>query len=169
LSVCIVVVRLEIEHYRFQEETEMNTQSHSATDEAKIRTLIDQRINAQHAKDAKALLSFLTGDFVSFSLAPPLISAMRDKKDYDAWFATWQGPISTEVRDLTISVSGDLGTSHSLNLMSGTSADGQDVRLWYRQTLIFRKAGGAWKVAHQHDSVPFYMDGGFRAAIDLKP
>jgi SnoaL-like domain len=38
-----------------------------------------------------------------------------------------------------------------------------------RQTLSFRKIDGEWKIAHEHASVPFYMDGSFRAAIDLKP
>ena len=61
------------------------------------------------------------------------------------------------------------GISHSLNMMSGRSASGHEVKLWYRQTLSFRKVNGAWKIAHEHSSVPFYMDGSFRAATDLKP
>jgi SnoaL-like domain len=40
---------------------------------------------------------------------------------------------------------------------------------WFRQTLCFRKINGAWTIVHEHESVPFYMDGSFRAAIDLKP
>jgi hypothetical protein len=31
------------------------------------------------------------------------------------------------------------------------------------------KKDGAWKVTHEHFSVPFYMDGSNKAAIDLKP
>lgn len=147
----------------------MNMQSSKTSDQASIRNLIDQRANALHAKDAQAVLSALTTDCVAFSLAPPLVSAMTDAKAYDAWFATWRGPIGTEIRDLAIAVSGDLGVSHSLNLMTGTSASGHEVELWYRQTLSFRKVDGEWKIAHEHSSVPFYMDGSFRAAIDLKP
>ena len=26
-----------------------------------------------------------------------------------------------------------------------------------------------WKIMHEHSSVPFYMDGSFKAAVDLKP
>ena len=147
----------------------MNIQDNKTTDEARIRALIDQRVKALHAKDARAVLSCLAAEFVGFSLAPPLISTMTDAKGYEAWFAIWQGPIDTEIRDLVISVSGDLGVSRSLNLMTGTSSGGHDVRLWYRQTLIFHKIAGAWWVVHEHDSVPFYMDGSFRAATDLKP
>ena len=41
--------------------------------------------------------------------------------------------------------------------------------LWVRTTLGFRKADGRWRVVHEHVSVPFYMDGSERAALDLKP
>jgi PhnB protein len=41
--------------------------------------------------------------------------------------------------------------------------------VWIRLTLGFRKIGGAWKVTHEHTSVPFYMDGSFKAAVDLTP
>ncbi len=147
----------------------MNMQNSKTTDDTSIRNLIDQRVNALYAKDAQAALSCLTADFIAFSLAPPLISTMTDAKAYEAWFATWRSPIGTEIRDLTVAVSGDLGVSHSLNLMTGTSAGGHEVKLWYRQTLSFRKVEGVWKIAHEHNSVPFYMDGSFRAAIDLTP
>jgi ketosteroid isomerase-like protein len=38
-----------------------------------------------------------------------------------------------------------------------------------RQTLGFRKVAGTWKIAHEHTSVPFYMDGSDTAAVDLEP
>jgi PhnB protein len=147
----------------------MNIQDSKTTDEARIRALIDRRVKALHDKDARAVLSCLAADYVGFSLAPPLVSTMTGAKAYEAWFATWQGPIDIEIRDLVITVSGDLGVSHSLNLMTGTSSGGHEVSLWYRQTLSFSRIGGAWWIVHEHDSVPFYMDGSFRAAIDLKP
>jgi ketosteroid isomerase-like protein len=147
----------------------MNIHDGKSIDETKIRTLIAQHVTALHAKDAQAVLSCLAADYVPYTLAPPLVSTMTDLTSYEAWFSTWQGPIGTEIRDLEIAVSGDLGVSHSLNLMTGTSSGGHEVQLWYRQTLSFRKIDGEWKIAHEHNSVPFYMDGGLRAAIDLKP
>ena len=147
----------------------MNIQNSKTTDEAGIRSLIDQHVKALYAKDAQAVITCLAPDYVPFTLAPPLVSTMTSTKEYESWFATWQGPIGTEIRDLAIAVSGDLGISHSLNMMSGRSASGHEVKLWYRQTLSFRKVNGAWKIAHEHTSVPFYMDGSFRAATDLKP
>ena len=147
----------------------MNIQGSKAADEAAIRGLIDQRVKALYAKDAEAVISSFAPDYLPFTLAPPLVSTMTSAKEYESWFATWQGPIGTEIRDLDIAVSGDLGVSHSLNMMSGRSASGYEVQLWYRQTLSFRRVDGAWKIAHEHTSVPFHMDGSFSAATDLKP
>jgi hypothetical protein len=31
------------------------------------------------------------------------------------------------------------------------------------------KTAGRWLVAHEHISVPFAMDGSYRALVDLKP
>jgi ketosteroid isomerase-like protein len=54
--------------------------------------------------------------------------------------------------------------------LSGTKTDGEKADVWwFRQTLCFRRSGGEWRIAHQHESVPFYMDGSYRAAVDLKP
>jgi len=147
----------------------MNIQNSKTTDEAGIRSLIDQHVKALYAKDAEAVIACLAPDYLPFTLAPPLVSTMTSTEEYESWFATWQGPIGTEIRDLAIAVNGDLGISHSLNMMSGRSASGHEVKLWYRKTLSFRKVNGAWKIAHEHTSVPFYMDGSFRAATDLKP
>ena len=146
----------------------MNVQNSRTSDEAKIRSLIDQRAKALHAKNAEGVVVCRTSDYVQFSLAPPLAHT-SDAKNLNAWFATWQGPIGSEARDLTIAVSGDTAFSHGLSRMTGTKTDGAEVDLWFRETLCFRKVDGAWKIAHEHSSVPFYMDGSFRAAIDLKP
>jgi ketosteroid isomerase-like protein len=38
-----------------------------------------------------------------------------------------------------------------------------------RSTIGLRKIEGKWLVTHEHTSVPNYMDGSDKAAIDLKP
>jgi PhnB protein len=53
--------------------------------------------------------------------------------------------------------------------MNGTKTDGEQVDLWFRATVGLRKIGGRWRITHEHESVPFYMDGSYRAAVDLKP
>ena len=38
-----------------------------------------------------------------------------------------------------------------------------------RMTACYRKISGRWLITHEHVSVPFYMDGSYKAAVDLKP
>ena len=38
-----------------------------------------------------------------------------------------------------------------------------------RSTVCFRRVGRTWKIVHEHASVPFCMDGSYRAATDLAP
>ena len=146
----------------------MNMQNSKTTDEAGIRSLIDQRAAALDAKDVDGVVSCRTVDYVEYSLAPPL-SHVSDPGSISAWFATWSGPIRSEVRDLTIVVGGDSAYSFGLCRMTGIKTDGEEIDLWFRETLGFRKVDNTWKIAHEHSSVPFYMDGSFRAAVDLKP
>ncbi len=53
--------------------------------------------------------------------------------------------------------------------MTGTRTDGEHTDLWFRETVCLRKASGRWKITHEHNSVPLYMDGTDRAAADLTP
>jgi len=144
-------------------------QKQTSTEEAKVRAVIEDWAQAVRTKDANRMLSHAAPRRIEFALAPPLISDAGDRKGLDAWFATWQGPIGYEIRDLNVAASGNLAFCHSLNRMSGTSTSGEKSDLWFRLTICFRKVDGAWKIVHSHESVPFYMDGSYKAAIDLKP
>jgi ketosteroid isomerase-like protein len=139
------------------------------TDEAQIRKVIDNWAHALRNKDAESVLSHYAPSLIHFSLAPSLFSARSATKDLNVWFATRQGPIGYEIHDLNITVGGDVALSHSLNRMHGTKTDGAKDDLCFRHTLGFRKISGDWKITHEHESVPFYMDGSFKAAVDFKP
>ena len=71
--------------------------------------------------------------------------------------------------DLTLEVGGDIAFARGLGHMTGTKKDGAKVDLWARVTVGLNRRDGAWKITHQHTSVPFLMDGSFKAAVDLKP
>jgi PhnB protein len=135
----------------------------------RIRAVVDDWAEAMRAKDVDGVTAHYAPGCVTFDLAPPLISTGADAEGLRAWFTTWQGPIDYEIRDLSITAGNDAAFSHCLTWLSGTKADGETVAIWFRQTLGFRKVEGAWKIVHQHESVPFYMDGSYRAAVDLKP
>lgn len=147
-----------------------SSESHGSADEQEIRDLVAAVQRGHRDKDAAAIRAAYAEDAVTFDLAPPLRSVMdSDPGALQAWLDTWDGAIEMEDRDLAIAIDGDLAFAHGFSRLSGKQADGDAVTLWVRLTLCLRRRDGAWRVVHEHVSVPFYMDGSFRAALDLEP
>jgi len=147
----------------------MTTEPRSADPEVHIRAVIEERAKAIRAKNAADVVRHHAPDFVQFSLAPPLISTAADAEGWNAWFATWRGGLGYEIHRLHVTAAGEVAFTRSLNRLSGTTVDGETEDIWFRQTLGFHKVAGEWKIVHEHESVPFYMDGSLKAAVDLQP
>lgn len=133
-----------------------------------IRAVVDGMAAGVRAKDAARVLAAFAPEAVSFSLAPPLVEP-QSREGLEAWFATWRGPIGYEQRNLEITAAERLAFGHGFVRIHGTKTDGETPSVWTRQTLCLERIGGAWKIVHEHLSVPFYMDGSLRAAVDLEP
>ncbi|QND54513.1 SnoaL-like domain-containing protein (plasmid) [Phyllobacterium sp. 628] len=149
----------------YQKENEMSAEQEKFV----IQAVIEDWAKALGDMDAKRVLSHLTDDLVEFSLAPPLQFQGKNADNLQNWFDTWVGPIGNKSRDAKITCSENVAFARSLVRMMGTKASGEKVDLWFRQTLGLIRINGTWKICHTHESVPFYMDGSFKAAIDLKP
>ena len=140
----------------------------STTDRTEIEALF-QRLAGAHAEhDADAIVDAYAPDAVIYDLAPPLGQRGMDRDSIAAWLAGWEGPIRIDSRDVELAIDGSLAFVSALNRMWGRQG-GQDQEMWYRTTLCLRRAGGRWRIVCDHASVPFYMDGSYRAAVDLKP
>ena len=138
------------------------------TEEAAIRGVIEDWADALRSKDAARVTSHGVAGMVHYSMAPPLVADGTGLNGLQTWFDTWQGPIGYEFRDLEITADHTVAFCHCLNRMSGTQTMGK-TDVWFRRTMGFRKIDGRWKIVHSHESVPFYMDGSDKAAVDLKP
>ena len=143
------------------------------TDKAQeeVRALVEDWAKSVRAKNVESVMAHYTPDVVTFDLAPPLQYAGADpiRKNLAEWFPTFIGPLGYEVRDLTIAASGDVAFCRAFNRISGKRASGEETDVWVRMTLGCKKINGTWIIAHEHASVPFYMDGSYKAAIELKP
>jgi len=73
------------------------------------------------------------------------------------------------MRDTHVEIGGDTALAYGLGHMTGTKKDGAKADLWARVTVGLHRRDGVWKITHQHTSVPFRMDGSFKAAVDLQP
>jgi uncharacterized protein (TIGR02246 family) len=140
-----------------------------AVSEEEIRGVIEKWAEAIRKKDVAGVIAQYSADSVRFFLAPPLQATMPLRENLENWFNSFRGKIDYEIRDLQIFVSNEVAYAHSFNRVVGTRTTGEKVDMWLRETFGLRKMDGRWLIAHAHESVPFYMTNGGRAALDLKP
>ena len=139
------------------------------SDKAAIRGVIERIDKALYDRDAGAVVAGFAADARLFDLAPPLSRKIK-VEEVAAWLDTWEGPVTRETRDLEITLGGELAFAHGYFRTSALTKDGgARAEWWSRATLCFTRRAGKWLISHEHTSVPFYMDGSFRAAIDLEP
>jgi ketosteroid isomerase-like protein len=70
---------------------------------------------------------------------------------------------------MKVVVRGELAFAYGFSRVSARTKAGEDAGWWMRLTACLSRQGDGWKIVHEHTSVPFHMDGSFRAALDLSP
>ena len=128
-----------------------------ASDETRIRALIERWAAAVHAGDLQTVLDDHAADIVMFDVPPPY-DGVRGLDAYrDTWpgFFEWQARgASFEIVSLEVTAGDDVAYAEAL-LRCGSReelAENPDKRL--RLTLGLRREGGRWVVAHEHHSFP---------------
>jgi ketosteroid isomerase-like protein len=137
-----------------------------------IQEVIERKAALLETGDAKAILSYYAPSFVEFNLAPPLRQPGdgRDPAPMEAWMANFEAPPHREVTQLEITTDGDVAFATSIDRLSAVPRGSDEgFTLWFRVTLGLRRIDGRWLVTHEHESVPFEMDGSFRASTGLTP
>ena len=59
-----------------------------------------------------------------------------------------------QIHDLHISMSGSLATALMLHRTTGLQENGQRVDYWVRATVSCQRLDGAWRITHEHVSLP---------------
>ena len=137
---------------------------------SEIGEFLAGQADAIRAKDLDRLMSFYAPDIVYFDVVPPLryLGSAALRARFTEWFAGFRGPIDLTVRDLTISVSGDLAVAHWLSRAGGTLTNGREAGTWVRASNCSRRSADGWSVTFEHISVPADLASA-RAAVDLAP
>lgn len=143
-----------------------------ASDEAEIRTLLQNWAKAFHNRDITAIMSMYKPglEFIAYDIVPPLQYVGYDayKKDYEDFLAQYKGPIDIEYRDMHVVTSDTVAFAFGLERMSGILANGRKSDMWLRFTSGFHKIGGRWFDVHDHVSIPADLDSG-KAMTTLTP
>lgn len=139
-------------------------------EDAAIRTRIETLVEAIRAMDLEGVKAMYAPDIVSFDVQPPLQHVGTDAKgrNWEEAFAAFRRPLDYDVRDLAITVHGDVAFAHGFSRLRGTLKNGTRSGFWVRATLCLRKVDGDWLIAHDHVSVPLDLATG-RAVVDLEP
>ena len=148
----------------------MTTEGTEAHGEAQLRHLIADQMSAICTKDVDRLMTHYAADVVVFDAIPPF-----QTNGVDAWRRMWEAclscfpdPFQTEIRDLNVTVAGDLAFAHWLFRFTGMEQDHPAMQTWIRITAGYRRARGRWQIVHEHGSVPFNPETS-EAAFTLDP
>lgn len=133
---------------------------------SEILAVLSETHAAIAAGDAARALARTAPDDVVYDLAPPLVQR-TGVDELAAWIASFSVPPVLTHHDPVVHADGDVAFVHALTSMTGEK--GGEFTLWFRSTIGLRRTAGRWQVVHRHESVPFHMDGSFRAAVDLAP
>ncbi|TIN46591.1 MAG: DUF4440 domain-containing protein [Mesorhizobium sp.] len=125
-------------------------------EEMEIRKGLDDLVQALRAKDIEALMAHYAADTVVFDIRPPLRIESADayRENFEAWFASVDGPIDYEVHELLVTVRDDVAFCHGLCHVRSKRTNGEKSDYWVRVTSGLRKMSDRWMITHEHISMP---------------
>ncbi|SDK26482.1 Ketosteroid isomerase homolog [Nocardioides sp. YR527] len=141
-----------------------------AAEEAAIRQQIGKVIEGLRTKDLDVLREPYAPDVVSFDVEPPLQHVGIDAKlaNWARVFEVFE-KVDYELRDLTLTIGGDVAFGYAFGRLSGTMKNGvATTGMWVRVTYGLRRIDGIWRIVHDQVSVPFDILSG-TGVTDLEP
>lgn len=130
------------------------------TDEAAIEALEQRFVAAFRLKDVAQIMTCFSPSIVVFDLSTPRQHAGHAAyaADWAGMFAHVAGDLAVELEDRTLTTNGsDLAFGHMIVHVSGRKLDGGTIEHRARVTHVYEKAGGSWRIVHEHISVPIDM------------
>jgi uncharacterized protein (TIGR02246 family) len=129
--------------------------------QADIQAVLDAYAAAVYARDVDAFVALYDDDVHFFDAWNHF-----ETRGIDAWRAMvtdWFGAhgderVPVEFNDVEIAGSGDVAFAHAAVTFAGESASGERLRATTnRFTFCLARRDGAWKIVHQHSSLPIDM------------
>jgi ketosteroid isomerase-like protein len=141
----------------------------SADDVREIENLVRERADAVRLRQSEVLLSREHPDVLRFPLLPPTAARGRASTAaaLSAWFTGYADGPGYTVHDIEADVVGDLAWCAFFYHVTGVLVSGDEVDMWVRSSLVYRRIDGVWQIVHSHESVPF--DAGTGQALISEP
>ncbi len=124
--------------------------------ESEILELMARWRRALEARDVTGLTADYAPDAVLFDAIPPykLVGAEQIKRAWEQCLPHMP-PFRAEHRDVVIHAGTEMAVAQAMHRFVPTEADHPCGRNWLRVTVAYRRVEGAWKVVHEHISLPF--------------
>ena len=149
-------------------EIRFKNESQRLIDESEIKQQLKNHMNALCDMDLDGTMTIYSPDIISFDVEGTYLGTESKRKAWANVFSVMEPSLNYEIRDLTITVGGEVAFSYSLNRLSGKLKNGQKIGSWVRYTACFRKIDGKWLIAHEQVSLPIDFKSG-RAILELEP
>ena len=131
---------------------------HTGTAESEINALIAAWADAVRRHDLPAILAHHDDDIVMFDVPPPLQSRglAEYSKTWDLFFAYHRPGQAFDVEELQIYAGDTVAFAVAIMRCGSATASGPPAPggFQFRLTIGLRKVDGAWRIRHEHHSVP---------------
>jgi uncharacterized protein (TIGR02246 family) len=123
-----------------------------------IAQVLESYRAAVHAKDAEAFVALYDADVRIFDMWGQW--SLRGIGAWRGMVQEWFGSLGTEtvrvgIEELHVEAGQDVSAAHAFLTFTGVSAQGKDLRsMTNRLTMVFKRTGDGWKIAHEHTSAP---------------
>jgi uncharacterized protein (TIGR02246 family) len=128
------------------------------TAETQIKQLIEAWADAVRRHDYPGVLAHHDQDIVMFDVPPPLQSRGLDayKKTWDLFFKYHQPSQAFDIEELAVTAGEDVAFAVAIMRCASCTPDGQPQQdgLLFRLTIGLRNIDSAWRIVHEHHSVP---------------
>ena len=126
------------------------------TDEARILELFDRWAKGVREQDFSAIRSNHDADLLMFDVPPPFLS-----RGIDAYMATWatfykyaEKPVAFDFTEIEVTCGVEVAYLTAVGHCVTSDMSGNREPLDFRLTMGLKKLAGAWRIAHEHHSVP---------------
>jgi uncharacterized protein (TIGR02246 family) len=131
---------------------------HANPDEKRVEALLETWADAVRRHDVPAILAHHDPDIVMFDVPPPLQCKGIDayERTWDLFFRYHKPGAAFDIQEIAVTAGQDVAFAAVIMFCgpdsSSNPADKEGFP--FRLTVGLRKAGGEWRIAHEHHSVP---------------
>jgi uncharacterized protein (TIGR02246 family) len=133
-----------------------NLQEPSSQDEMDIRALIDRWARAVREENRAGIRADHDSEMLMFDVPPPFLSQGLDAymATWDSFFSCSEKPVIFDFHDVKITAGKDVAFATATGRCVSVDPNGKRERLEFRLTMGLRKMDGAWRIMHEHHSLP---------------